>query len=495
MGGIENGNENENRLTPVGANPENKVSQSHAERIFKSIDVQDLQDKTHREIMTMVLKMSLEDPEIAKTFKGMLIRGITQSAVTAKEVLAMLGEDPEMIKLMAIGDIDLPDFIRPEVDKIVTDSGPMLTAITKKHGNGYELAGNGIDEVRAMAFDKWDPYYGFSANPDLQKTLTERSTITNGGMGALMTIVGAFNEAAREKQLKKRYVGPDNCFATWPAIINKSADKKDVECIKLGTRQEDRLQLTPELVDKFYAENPSTGYDDTWYITPVNNPSGTKMTPEQLTQTCEAILKNNPKASIVLDCVYVRTMEVKAANEMMSGVIKNPTLMDRIIFIESLSKTHGMTGHRLGMCFTQSKELYTDFQNTDNTNLAGHGYAPSSLIEAAMSTTPEVDEKFKDLHRFWQKERLGVYNYLTSTYPDLFDENQSHIDNNGDKSQLEEPLGLYVLLKLKPGVDPYQVFYQTGCVGVPSKLATGTYMRFSIGKITKPTFSQYATAA
>jgi hypothetical protein len=70
----------------------------------------------------------------------------------------------------------------------------------------------------------------------------------------------------------------------------------------LKTSPKAKLHLTPEDVHEFYSKNKVHQFES-WYITPVGNPSGTKMDPEQLTQTCEAILKYNPNALILLDIV------------------------------------------------------------------------------------------------------------------------------------------------------------------------------------------------
>ncbi|MDZ4209667.1 MAG: hypothetical protein U1C56_00650, partial [Candidatus Curtissbacteria bacterium] len=68
----------------------------------------------------------------------------------------------------------------------------------------------------------------------------------------------------------------------------------------------------------------------------------------------------------------------------------------------------------------------------------------------------------------------------------LFDDDQSHIPD----SQLEEPLGLYVLLKLKSGVSGIDVLKETGCLGVETSMGEDRYVRFSVGKIKQPTYSK-----
>jgi len=177
---------------------------------------------------------------------------------------------------------------------------------------------------------------------------------------------------------------------------------------------------------------------------------------------------------------------------LVSGVLSNPAVLSRVIFLESLSKTHGLTGLRIGMFFSTNKELYELVQNVDMTVTAGHGHNLSAKMMAFTENPDENDPKFKELHRFWGRERKGLCNYLLNgQYRDLFDEDQSHLHED----QLDEPMGLYLLVKLKPGVTKMDVYKRTGCIGVPSSLKSGQYMRFSVGKITEPTYARYADGA
>ena len=65
---------------------------------------------------------------------------------------------------------------------------------------------------------------------------------------------------------------------------------------------QNKLHLSKDEVKQFYRTHPAHSHES-WYITPVGNPSGTKMTPIQLTVTIEAIAEQNPKAVIILDSV------------------------------------------------------------------------------------------------------------------------------------------------------------------------------------------------
>lgn len=99
-------------------------------------------------------------------------------------------------------------------------------------------------------------------------------------------------------------------------------------------------------------------------------------------------------------------------------------------------------------------------------------------------------EGVDDLHRFWQEERKGLRAFLLcDKYRHLFDENQKHIT----AEDIDTPLGLYLLLKTRPGIKAQDIFMETGALGVDTSLLSGHYVRFAVGGIVKPTYSQHLT--
>lgn len=68
----------------------------------------------------------------------------------------------------------------------------------------------------------------------------------------------------------------------------------------------------------------------------------------------------------------------------------------------------------------------------------------------------ESKQGIADLHNFWQKERAGLFYFLTGNFPYLFDEKQLHITQD----DLESALGLYILLKTKVCIiEPVSFFH------------------------------------
>jgi len=230
-------------------------------------------------------------------------------------------------------------------------------------------------------------------------------------------------------------------------------------------------------------------YANTWYITPVGNPSGTEIDADNLAGACKAIIEHDPEATIILDCVYIRTLEGDGPRKLMERVFADPRVMQRVIMVESFSKTHGICGERIGSYSSVNKELFTSVQTVNMQLSAGNGRYRSGLALAIAESTPEEEAVIRRLHKFWAQERAGLYQYLIASgrFTHLFDDNQSHIR----PEKLLEPRGLYLFVKLREGVDLKQVLQETGCLGVLTPMKSGTYLRLAVGKITKPTYAKY----
>lgn len=515
--------------------------QSHAARILPEVNM--MREMVNDKIRSLVFDVVFKDMQIGIDFEGAEIRKTTMCGEVVKAILKELEEgndgnheeivdltpdeseeekdkEGNIITMLAIGDVNFPEFMYPMIRqclaefvenfKTLADPDPAIGIL----GCSYDLGAKGMPEARSTALKNFDRYYGFSGKTHqvkkkivdqsapnglsivdeekaLMDVLVQNSSLTPGGMHTITVLNIALNKLAEKKNLKKRYCYPDNSFGTWSAIMKGVTKNEPGKFNQIGTTQKDGLHLTPEKIHEFYDGHDVDGHDDTWYITPLGNPSGTAMTGEQLTRTCEAILDRNPKASIILDVVYVRTMETQDSQELMSGIIGNPRIMDRVIFIESLSKTDGITGLRAGIFFSANKELFDTAQNTNMTLFAGSGNHLSPLVMAFLDDPDgNKDAKKKELHRFWAQERKGLFNFLTKDgkYAHLFDDNQEHIN----LTQLNRPQGLYLDLKMREGVDKMQIYKETGCIGVETSMESGKYMRFAVGKITEPTYSKFA---
>lgn len=469
---------------------------THAERIAPKIS--NISDNTHNRVGD-VLAAVFADEAIRSRFAGAQIRYVTMCGKVAQQVLLIMEENPEDISVLALGDVSLPEFAGDAISGLVEKSYDLHSKLTSpsEEGFSYDVTANGTEASRHAMIEYFSKYYGFDEIPGLYQKLVDQSTPTAGGMRAIDDIVSAVITNGvkmtdiSDTKPQTRLISPDNSFATWNAIAKfRSANGLLAQLHTVPTKQEKGLHLSAEEVRKFYEEHP-TGAEQTvdcWYITPVGNPSGTTISPEQLESTCVEIITHNPKAIIIFDIVYARTLTQEKAHALLHGIINSPAILDRIVFVESLSKTHGICGERVGAFFATNKSIYGGIQTLNMTFTAGNGRQKEAMFMAAADATDEEEDTISRLHEFWRDEKVGLYEHLIKSgkFENIFDENQQHIDEN----QLKEPGGLYLFLKLKPGISAQQVAQETGCLGVEAQMATGSYIRFSVGTLTEPTYSK-----
>lgn len=505
----------------------------HARRIVPDLEsLRGAHIETRDRVRAIWERVSTDETIIAE-FKGAEIRAATMRGNVANQIMELLGDRGDFIQLMSIGDVELPPFIKPLIRDIYARASDHHLANLDEHGTGYDLASKGLESARSAMIQYFDRHYGFSNVPGLMQVLTKNACITNGGMRALDDIAtGLVNRtldrralpgdivmpasrvtdrrkqrpagAARspevapgqDRRARARFVYPDNSFGTWKSIVNLRTGRKQIaDFEELPTSQEAGLHLTAEDVSKFYqSQDAEAGLkQDTWYITPVGNPSGTSMTPEQLYTTCSAIVAHSPQAVIILDSVYVRTLPAEKAKELFAGVINSPEILSRAMFVESFSKTHGLCGERIGAYFSANADIFSPVQNVNMTLAAGNGHFRSAMVQSLCDTTADQEAGIQGLHRFWARERQGLHQYLLGSgkFSELFDQDQSHIH----QEDLQDPLGLYLFVKLQPGVTSSDVLYATGCLGVDTPMGSGKYMRFAVGKFTEPTYAKYAPSS
>lgn len=477
-----------------GTNDTDAIKRARA--IWKDVEVftnpdkvNELRADTNAAIAACIEAANDDQPTLEEFKPAGSIRQVSRSAEITAELLSKLGLDPNLIKIMCIGDVKAPAFLKEPLASVFDRANEYHRLIIERYGAGYEVGGQGLELARELFFDFGDEHYGFSRVPGLKEQLTAQSSITNGGMGSLSIIGSTMVHLAREKGLHHRFVYPDNSFSTFKNIATLVSQGRETGNISVGTTQANLLHLSPEDIKKHYERNPipKEGIMETWCITPVSNPGGTKIDAQMLKANIKEITTHNPNAHIVLDSVYIRTLKPETAQELMGPILEDPELMEKIIFVESFSKSHGVCGEREGLFFSTNKDLFKRIQNQNMTLFAGPGLMKSALLLALCTASNDENEAFDKLHQFWAKERKGLYEHLMQPqFSHLFEEQQPHIV----KEQLEDPVGLYVFLKLKPDITFKEVALATHIIGVEEKgMAEGNFIRFSVGTITKPTYS------
>jgi|GEM_PF-2284606 len=534
-------------LTEIEKALEEKIPDAQVQKYSEGI-IDGFADQTTVTLET-VLESAFASPLISKDFDPGSIRHAARAFAAAQDALNKLDIDAPLHDL-TVGTIQLPKTVAALVAEINMVAAMLKDALVKQ-STGYDMSGAGHPIARQQAIALLDRHYGFPE--DLMATAIEKNIIGPGGMRMLNDTFVAGREWFLQQGLKPDQIifcTPDNSFGTTfqleanNRIGTENHALASVESMRMSP--ENGLHYSAEDVNQFYDKNEGKSFGALWYLTPLGNPSGTKIAPQQLLETLNAIatrdaeredhrlaeqarlraeaeaegntpeLDRNYKSIIVLDMVYVRTLKPEEAKKLLQAVWDSPAA-PQVVFIDSLSKTHGLCNLRIADAFSidkddanpaefqtdpkvkPSKETFFSFLQKKNMEVgAGNGIDKDALWMALGSYDNEELALFDELHQLWAAELKALYEKLIANgdFDHLFDQ-QEHII----ESDLENPGGLYLFLKLKDGVDPNQVVIETSCFGVPTKMLnpnTGVkdvqYVRYSVGRTTEPVFSNFQSS-
>jgi aspartate/methionine/tyrosine aminotransferase len=216
------------------------------------------------------------------------------------------------------------------------------------------------------------------------------------------------------------------------------------------------------------------------YLMPINNPTGRTLPPKQLRAYLEGVLDRWPHAGIVLDSVYVRLHP--RHRELLGFLDDDPRFSRSVLLIDSLSKTHGVTGLRSGAILTRSDRLRNGVVRYAQNIMAGPSNAMQAVVLALLAPFATGDDELADerirlmmrIGRHLQRRRSLLLREIFAEHADLLHEQQPLLP---DPVDFDWEGSMYADLQLSGrclelaedrGVSPTVAFYlETGIGGVP----------------------------
>jgi aspartate/methionine/tyrosine aminotransferase len=130
------------------------------------------------------------------------------------------------------------------------------------------------------------------------------------------------------------------------------------------------------------------------YMMPINNPTGRTLEPDRLKAYVTAVLNRWPHAGIILDSVYIRLHP--RYRELLAWYEDDRRFADSIIIIDSLSKSHGVTGLRSGALLTRSDPLRNGVLRYAQNVMAGPSNAMQAVVLGLIGPHASGEEEFSD---------------------------------------------------------------------------------------------------
>ena len=216
------------------------------------------------------------------------------------------------------------------------------------------------------------------------------------------------------------------------------------------------------------------------YLMPVNNPTGRTLEPDRLRALVEGVLDRWPHAGIILDSVYVRLHP--RYRELLGWFDDDPRFAESIIIIDSLSKSHGVTGLRAGALATRAPRLREGVVRYAQNVMAGPSNAMQAVVLALIGPHASAEEEFSDylirlqirIGRHLQRRRQLLLRDAFDRWGELLDDDQPLLP---DPETFDWEGSMYAVPQLSErcrerssarGFSPAVGFYlETGIGGVP----------------------------
>jgi aspartate/methionine/tyrosine aminotransferase len=236
------------------------------------------------------------------------------------------------------------------------------------------------------------------------------------------------------------------------------------------------MDPSPEAV----ARVPESVEVDAVYAMPITNPTGRTIDPGQMRAFVVAVLDRWPHAAVILDSVYVRLHP--RHRELLGWYTEDPRFRSSVIFIDSLSKTHGVTGLRAGALLTHAEDLARAANRYAQNVMAGPSNTMQAVVLSLLAPFATGDEAMQDsrirlqlrIGRHLQRRRRLLLTRTFASCGEYLDGRQPVLP---DPETFDWEGSRYAVLRLsemclaeseRRGVPPTVGFYiDTGVAGVP----------------------------
>lgn len=238
------------------------------------------------------------------------------------------------------------------------------------HPLGYNLDSIGFPAVTGAWSGLWSNQLGIEFKNDPHSP--PQIVVFHGGNQALQASLLGVAEARRNR------VGGNSPATMLVPVPTFSCpmDQMALQGMQVILLPPGRDDMDPHAAD---LDQVPDGVDiDGVYLMPVNNPTGRTLPPAQMRAFVDAVLARWPHAGIILDSVYVRLHP--QYRELLAWYLQDPRYQESVLFIDSLSKSHGVTGLRAGAILTRSSALRNGITRYAQNIMAG----PSNVMQAVM---------------------------------------------------------------------------------------------------------------
>lgn len=296
----------------------------------------------------------------------------------------------------------------------------------------------------------------------------------HGGNQALQAALLAVAEARRERTGDGR---PATVLVPIPSF-SCPLDQMALQGMRVVLLPPTEADMDPHVAD--LESVPGDVDIDGVYLMPVTNPTGRTVPTTRLRGFVTAVLDRWPHAGILVDSVYVRLHPEH--EQLLAWFTEDERFAGSVVFIDSLSKTHGVTGLRSGAVLTRASRFAGGITRYAQNVMAGPSNLMQAMTLALLGPYVTGDEELQlsrlrlqlRIGRHMQRRRRLMLERAFAKHGRFLDGEQPVVP---DQETYDWEGSLYAVLRLSDqclaAADRYEVsptvafYFKTGYAGVP----------------------------
>ncbi|HEX8733162.1 MAG TPA: pyridoxal phosphate-dependent aminotransferase [Ktedonobacterales bacterium] len=329
----------------------------------------------------------------------------------------------------------------------------------------YELSGTGAPQLREALAAHAQRVWGVTFAPQ-QIAASIGST---DGLNKFWQGLVAARRARGEREFTMMFPSPGFNVPEW------QANNLGVRSHRIYTLAENHFKITPaQLAEALDAAPEACAI----YLTISNNPTAFAYTPDEIRALYRLLDERGSDLLVAADLAYIGTGD-PAEDRARVHALTEPNARARSIYACTFSKSHTLTGDRLGWMAFGTPEIAQmvapGWSNTTASLPADWQFRYMALIEL-FARRPRLESRLRSLYRL-RRARLTRQLIALNARQPLFAE--VNLDDGGT---------IYNWSRLAPGEDVFSLFSKTGIAGVPGGAFgySDDYVRLSVGCIPVP---------
>jgi aspartate/methionine/tyrosine aminotransferase len=333
----------------------------------------------------------------------------------------------------------------------------------------YDLPALGNPVLREMLSEHAQRLWGFTVPP-------AQIFLSLGSLDGL-------DKFWRGYKMMQRARGVDQIAVLFPApgfnVPEWQATSFGLRIHRVVTQAENGFKITPEELRAALDDAPDI---QLFYLTVSSNPTAFAYTPDELRALFAVVRECEREITIVADLAYIGTGDL-AGDRACMQTFNEPGTLEHSVLVNSFSKTHTLTGDRLGWVAFGDPQLAAGvaaaWANSMATLPSDWQLRYMAIVELYQQH-PEIEDKIRALYKH-RRERLGRQLQALNKKHHLF-----------AKINLDDGWTVYNWSQLAPGEDVFSLFSKTGIAGVPGGAFgySDDYVRLSVGCIPVPAIEE-----